>query len=539
MDMQCDEGRPVCNRCKKANLVCRGTEEERSKFLFLNENEYAVGRRKRPRGPNIKTTSTAGDSLQTTASSHNTSTAGSLNEALVVQKEQVEPLGYALGPALNIPLDDQALVYYSRYYVESTDILPEIADGHLKYASIDRCYSQPQSILSLAIAAVAHATFGRAQKSHAALTLGGANYSKALVKANSSLKDANEVTQDEFLLAAMLLSFYENSVMNRMSAVSGRGIRNLASKSFAHHDGAMAILKLRQQLDQRTDWSLQLDKLVRRQLIRSLLLRSMPIPVWLQNGSQYGEDGYALGLDQCMVEAAELRHQASTLALETVALWPANNLATVNRLLAEAKVLDEALAAWADDLPLDNWYNTCMVEYSGRAECDNMVFDKTVHNYPTVGHAGMWSRYRALRLTVNDIIFKALFVLATTSDYDVKSQGEAAKVRVRHLADDLCASVPYMLGLIEIRNVDGHEVAVVIKTPPSLKLAVKATTASYLAWPLSMSTMVYAIPEPHQIYLRKRLLDVSELVDDGVLERLATGFTPMSPCSANVLQTNV
>ena len=63
-----------------------------------------------------------------------------------------------MAPALDVPLHNQALSYYSRYYVEVPHGLPEIVDGHLKYATADRCYSQPQSMLSLAIFAVSHAT---------------------------------------------------------------------------------------------------------------------------------------------------------------------------------------------------------------------------------------------------------------------------------------------------------------------------------------------------------------------------------------------
>ncbi len=485
----------------------------------------------------MKTSLVTSDNPQTATSSKPESLSRSLHDALPIEIPSAEPQSFFISPALDIPLDDQTLTYYSRYYVEVPHGLPEIADSHLKYALADWCYTQPQSILSLAIFAVSHATFGRARKSHAALAVGCTKYSKALVKTNLALKDASEATHDEVLLAVMLLSFYENSAMDQTSHVSSRGIQVTASRSFAHHDGAMAVLNLRRQLDQRTNCSMELDKLVRRQLMRSLLLRSMPLPSWLRDGSQYGEHGFALELDRCMVGAAKLRHQASSLSVDSASLSISDRydeIVRLRRLLAEAQTLDDVLVMWANDLPTENWYSTRTVQDSGRLETGNRIFDGTVHIYPTVGHAGIWNRYRALRLTVNDIMLKTLSVLPKSPDSDTESLEEAAKLRIQRLADDLCASVPYMLGLIETHHVAGHDVSVVTKVPASLKVTVKATAASFLCWPLTMATMVSGIPERHQCYLRNRLLDVSEIVDDGVLERIAAGFSPISHCSPKV-----
>jgi hypothetical protein len=461
------------------------------------------------------------DNPQTARSSKPEGLSRSPDDALPIEIPPAEPQRLFVLPALDIPLHDQALTYYSRYYVEVPHGLPEIVDGHMKYALVDWCYSQPQSIIGLAIFAVSHATFGRARRNHAALAVGSTKYSKALVKTNLALKDTSKATHDEVLLAIMLLSFYENSVMEKTSHVSSRGIQAMASRSFTHHDGAMAVLNLRRQLDQRTNCSMELDKLVRRQLMRSLLLRSMPLPSWLQDGSQYGEHGFALELDRCMVGAAKLRHQASSLSVDFASLSISDRydeMARLRDLLAEAQTLDNVLVIWANDLPIENRYSTRTVQDD---EIGNRIFDSTVHIYPTVGHAGIWNRYRALRLAVNDIMLKTLSVLAESSDSDTESLEEAVKLRIQRLAEDLCASVPYMLGLIETHHVAGHDVTVVTKIPASLKQAVKATTAALLCWPLTTATMVSGISERHQRYLRNRLLDVSEIVDDGVLERIA------------------
>lgn len=103
---------------------------------------------------------------------------------------------------------------------------------------------------------------------------------------NLALEDVSEVRHDEELLDVMPLSFCENSVMDNTSHVSSRGFQVMASRNLAHLDGAMTVSNLRRQLDQNTNYSMELDKLVQRQLMRSLLLRAMPLPFWLRDDSQ-------------------------------------------------------------------------------------------------------------------------------------------------------------------------------------------------------------------------------------------------------------
>ncbi|CZR54822.1 related to negative acting factor [Phialocephala subalpina] len=518
--VKCDEVHPVCNRCQKAKLVCHRVEETGG-FVFLDENKYAVGRLKRPRGPNVNA-GTATQIESVPGHQHATS-----------QAPLPEAQNFAILPLLGIPLDEQALTYYSRHYVEAPEALSGIMDGHLQCALIHGCYSQPQSILSLAIFAVSHATYGRARRSPAALSTGYTKYSKALLKTNLALKDATQSTNDDVLLAVMLLSYYENSVMDKKSSTLSRGILAMASRSFAHHDGAIALLNVRRQLEQRENKSIHLDMLVRRQLLRSVLLRSMPLPPWLFDGSQYGERGFALEFDHCAARAATLRHQASTISVDATSPSKDRHVRKLHDLLAKAQALDDDLITWANSLPPEDRYNTHVVQSDIVPGPGSMIFESTVHVYATVSHAGMWNRYRATRLAVNEVILKTLSVLQA-SDFEMNSLKEAAKSRTTALANDLCASVPFMLGLIELQHVAGQDVAL-IKTPPFLKFVVKASTASFLCWPLAMAAMMSGISCEQHYYLRSRLRDVSEIVDDGVLEVIAEGSPKTSHGRANTL----
>ncbi|KAL9597172.1 MAG: hypothetical protein Q9219_005338 [cf. Caloplaca sp. 3 TL-2023] len=450
--VKCDETRPSCHRCQKANLTCSGSGEG-GDLIFLNENEYAIGQRQRPRGPNVNAASKARKIALKTTSSETESCSRSQDEVLVAKATPINSQSCVLVPALVSPLEDRALAYYSRNHTEAPDGLPAIADGwirHLKYTFEEWSRSRHDSVLSHAVLAVSHATLGRARQDHIALTAGSREYSKALVRTNMSLANAKEASTDEVLLAVMLLSFYENSVMDKISPVSRRTIEAMCSKSFAHHDGATAMLKMRQQVHQRTDRGIELDKLVRRQLMKTLLLRSMNVPSWLRDGSKFGENGLAFDLDDYMARAAKIRHEAGTLYAEFVEDPISDRHHELPRLyqtLTNAQTLDDDLKIWSNRLPKEFEYSLYSLENNTYAWTEKLVFESSVHQYSTTGHAGVWNRVRTVRLILNDIMLRILSLFNQRSIFDTQILEQAASSRIHCLANDLCASIPYVFGL--------------------------------------------------------------------------------------------
>ncbi|KAL8906761.1 MAG: hypothetical protein Q9207_001816 [Kuettlingeria erythrocarpa] len=532
MSPQCDEARPICNRCKTSDVVCRGARTD-SDWIFLDENQYAVGRR-RPRGPNVKITSESHGENQRPESNKPKCNYKPSESNLLTAIPPAGALSLSILPSLDSVQDDQALAYYVRYHVEVPDTWPEIVDrwdNHLRHALADKSSSQPPSVLNLAISAVSYATFGRARKNFAAFDAGSAQYSKALAKVNLALSDAKEACQDEVLLAVMLLSFYENVVMGRTPNSEGHDIESIAARCFAHHEGAMAMLKLRRQQDQRTNRSNELDKLVRRQLMRTWLLRSMRPPSWFLDGSLFGERDSALQVDHCMIEATKLRHQARALSANRTAHateTECGEMARLQGIFAKAQTLDDVLIIWANQRPVGDRYSVHAVQEKERARTGDRIFDSTIHLYPTVGHAAMWNRYRTIRLIVNDIMLRILSSAASRLDSDTTSRTEAVSLTIRGLADELCASIPYSLGLVEAQRASGPDVAMIKNGPASLNMVVRASAASFLCWPLNEALMVSGVPRAHQRYIRDRMLDVSEIVDDGVMARVALDLDSMS-----------
>lgn len=232
---------------------------------------------------------------------------------------------------------------------------------------------------------------------------------------------------------------------------------------------------------------------------------------------------------------AKLQHQATDLCV--VSPSPAKDnpekVAKLETLLTEAATLDEAFVIWEHGLPPEYKYSAHEIPKNGHAGNGNNILNGIVHIYLSVGHAGMWNRYRALRLSVNDIMIKTLVTLGEPLKPDKKVILGAATLRIQRLANDLCASMPYVLGMLEKGGPSKHDADFFFKTSSSLKDAVTASTASFLCWPLSVVIKLSAIPRRHKLYFKARLLDLSEIVDDGLLERLANSVSLEVPPSTS------
>ena len=158
----------------KAKRTCDQAGEDRTS-IFVDENEFAIGRRKRPRGPNVKTTLPTENNIIPASSIEAEGFPRSSGDATRADKSSTGSNKLSILPSPSTPLTDQALTYYSRYYVEMPQGIPEIVNGQIllaTYSISDSYFSQPNSIVGLAISAVSHATFARARRSRSAMTVG-------------------------------------------------------------------------------------------------------------------------------------------------------------------------------------------------------------------------------------------------------------------------------------------------------------------------------------------------------------------------------
>ncbi|KAF2097822.1 hypothetical protein NA57DRAFT_57005 [Rhizodiscina lignyota] len=267
--VKCDETRPICGQCKKRNRHCWGYSGYKGDLKFLSENVYAGGRRRRPRGRLMNDQLFAVDSSHEERK-HGEEPFGTPPESVFISGTPIDQNNFSIVKPLNLPLSVYATYYYVSNHTDYRDNLPEISNGHAKYIPSRWIRSNPESAFHLVMTAISHATFGRAKHSAAAVAEGHKIYQQALSYTKRALNDALQVMSDELLLTVMVMCTYENTVFSPKDSenmpIGTPDSRSRFSRSFYHHEGAAALLKLRVEQEMSKE-SLVVSKVVRRGLV--------------------------------------------------------------------------------------------------------------------------------------------------------------------------------------------------------------------------------------------------------------------------------
>ncbi|GAB7356915.1 hypothetical protein MBLNU459_g7768t1 [Dothideomycetes sp. NU459] len=190
---------------------------------------------------------------------------------------------------------------------------------------------------------------------------------------------------DELALTAMVLANYENMIGNL-------DMQDLFSGGFRHHDGAVALMKVRREQDDVMKINTHIDKHIRRQVSR-------PLPEWLRDGAEFGERGVELELDRCLVQVLELRFSALQLLRKASSTPPEDGQALGSELqatLQKAFELDHELAAFSLGLPAEWAYDAqeppARLMRRGCAELRSLFWPGMWHKYADFDQAVAWNR---------------------------------------------------------------------------------------------------------------------------------------------------
>ena len=221
-ETQCDETRPACNQCTRTRRPCPGYELERVKLQFRNENDFAGGAARKPRKtfgrsimklssqtPSVKPANV--DATPSIVSSVAESSLDSVsNEASEDSNQDSGSGGTVVPRSLSISVEVQAFTNFAhKYFITSTSFpLPEIWSHLPNYCSHWESPVQ-DSMLGLAVNALALATFDRSHPTSGAMETGRPMYTRAIAKVNQGLSDMNQATSDHLILTVLLLINYE------------------------------------------------------------------------------------------------------------------------------------------------------------------------------------------------------------------------------------------------------------------------------------------------------------------------------------------
>lgn len=193
--LQCDEARPACGKCVRANRICSGYVEGLD-LVLRDQNESAKARVNRRQNALNKSKSSTSE-LQLTSRSPTTVILPPLAES-----EESHALSFFVSTFVIYPRDTQA----DRGYLE---LLPHLF-GSLRIGS-------PLSLALKAMSSIMFHKWGRRQQDAGLLSF--PHYARALKATRTVLQDPVESMSDETLMAVCLLGLYEVCLkLERMSS---------------------------------------------------------------------------------------------------------------------------------------------------------------------------------------------------------------------------------------------------------------------------------------------------------------------------------
>ncbi|RYP02710.1 hypothetical protein DL765_010698 [Monosporascus sp. GIB2] len=455
--IKCDETKPTCLKCAKSRRVCPGYKDEFD-LVFRNETQSTELKARKARGKASAQKTDQHDSGQSSSPSGTPSSA--------LSDSAKSPLGQAVVPALNLPVEQQA----SCFFVSNFVLVPKPGEprGFLDYLVPLLNQEGQGSHLQHAFNACSLALLCNRGGPSANLSERALNeYAKALSKTNAALRDPEGQKADSTLAAVLLLGTFEN--------ISGKQISLEAWGS--HVEGAIQLVKVRDS-----------DPFQIMHYLSKGKPPGMGVEWWLEDAVK---NQMASECQRVCIKTAELRAKVTSL-LPALQRTP-ENIEIMLDVIRRCQTVDQEAVSWINNLP-EHWqYKTVAWEnhvpngdYS-KAE----VFPGRVDIYADIYIASVWNMTRVARIILHSMIVRCAAWVCAPVDYRTTPEyATAARVCVE-INTDIIACVPYYLGW-HLKRGDVVQRAQLGDFACGEGGGVKALAGYFLAWPLlSVSALDY------------------------------------------------
>lgn len=477
--IKCDETWPECRRCIKAQRICYGLKSSHTCPDIHIENIYASGQKKRPRGPR--------------------------------SAAKVEPIASKNIILYNptIDLKTRALTYYFHYHLQPLNEAMDLSKCVLSISdhSIPLWMSKSGCpILDHAVSSMALAVFSRTQYHPPAAIEAFIKYQKLLQMTQLAISSLNKGNVDDCLIAIFFMSRYEEVIYrpNNLHAP------NPNLKSYSHHDGSLAVLKLWKNHISHSQPASNVVMHTRRGLIRSALLRKIGLPEWMRDGTDFGEHGLDLMYDRAVVRITNLR---ARLLLTIKQKAEQQVIAQVlEELYEEARDLDTALQDWSIMFPSTWRYHKQITPNSAISPPETCSVGLS---YSSPSNAAIWSQYYATRMLVISTRLKILrlinFDLPNSEEY-IHQQRLECLLAMNVMAENLASSVPFCL-----QKVEGKD-SLNFSAVTSVNEETMPYMVSMIAWPLTIAAGIEDVESELKMRFSSELACLGRLSGIGVFE---------------------
>ncbi|OGM45036.1 Zn(II)2Cys6 transcription factor [Aspergillus bombycis] len=334
-------------------------------------------------------------------------------------------------PSLTFSVNDQASGFIFSHYVRNG----RHTRGHFDFLpALIRTDTSPA--VTACISALGLASLANIHMSPELMSAARREYSAALSATGVALRDRECARSDSTLAAVELLSLYE-IVTCEGPPLIGRWLN--------HIEGGVKLIELRGFEQIHHQAGLELFTQIRLQIALGNLYKKQRTPSWLLDLSKEalkhrGDTGDQV-LDyffRILVEVGDLAADIN----EGAFAHPA-------RVLQKALNLDAELITWAMSIDAKWKYTVVKVKrFEGENSTLHPVYGDHYHIYPNIAVSMAWNHYRFIRIILHGIIgyVSATYFPAAEKGSCGQSERHSAAIS-QQLAEDICASVPYHLGM--------------------------------------------------------------------------------------------
>jgi hypothetical protein len=175
-----------------------------------------------------------------------------------------------------------------QYHLQALQEVPNLSKGLSECITAWKESGKSSSMVDLALSSLALVVFSRIQQHPLAATEASSRYYHLLRVAQKrigqlAVPTLHEQNIDAWLLATALMSRYEGATVDPSCLQSSDLFTS--RQRWSHHDGLKAILNVWHDNSNHHAPAFIVMQ-TRRELIKSLLLRALPLPGWMEDGSR-------------------------------------------------------------------------------------------------------------------------------------------------------------------------------------------------------------------------------------------------------------
>ncbi|KAL2811047.1 hypothetical protein BJX63DRAFT_400303 [Aspergillus granulosus] len=413
--LKCDQQKPSCSQCIRGKRECGGYRDVDA--MRVHDQTEEVMKKNSP-------------------SSH--SSASSSSAAPQPQKRRMPRNNAVVLRQVSAPIADQGTAFMLARWMDQGDVDGERGPVGTFIPQVIKTPSGRAVMASLN--ATGLAALSNIRMSQELMLSARQQYVTALAETNAALSDQTQATSDATLVAVTFLGLYELLTCNGPP---------LLDRYLTHLEGCTRLIELRGSDQLKDTIGLGLFTHFRTTIVLGGFWLKKPTPSFLfdltkesfayRGGSAQTDDELFLLIAKVGDLCARLRDGALIQPVKFV---------------REALKLDAELNAWAMGVEPRHRYTVLSVPKSTdaltRYASFRHIYGNTYHVYPDTVVSSWWSNYRFARLILLELICWLCDHLARKNEEtgaEYRQTYERSSVLSRQLAEDVCASVPFQLGV--------------------------------------------------------------------------------------------